>query len=165
LSFSREVSVAEGEEKRIDVAFTRVPVSTKAAQPPPVVPPPADTGGVGTDASGPGSRWSTLGWIAVGVGGAALVGATASLIVRQGAINDINASCPDHRDCPRQLESSQNTARTFGTVGTVLGIAGGAMAVTGVVLLLQPRGEARSKVAVAPFVTYGAIGAAGTVAW
>ena len=166
LSFSREVSVAEGEEKRIDVAFTRVPLSTKAAQPPPVVPPRADTGGVGTEASsGPGSRWSTLGWIGVGVGGAALVGATASLIVRQGAINDINASCPDHRDCPRQLESSQNTARTFGTVGTVLGIAGGAVAVTGVVLLLQPRGDARAKVAVAPFVTYGAIGAAGTFAW
>jgi hypothetical protein len=167
LSFSREVSVAEGEEKRIDVAFTRVPLSTKAAQPPPVVPPPADTGGgIGTDASsGSGSRWPTLGWISVGVGGAALVGATASLIVRQGAINDINASCPNHRDCPRQLESSQSTARTFGTVGNVLGIAGGAMAVTGVVLLLQPRGEARSKVAVAPFVTYGAIGAAGTLAW
>jgi len=164
LSFSRDVSVVEGEEKRIDVAFTRVPLSPKSGEPPPAAPAPSDSGGVGTDASpAPSTRW--LGWVAVGVGGAALVGASASLIVRQGAINDINSGCPTHRDCPRQLESSQDTARTFGTVGTILGIAGGATAITGVVLLLQSRGQARSKVAVAPFVTYGAIGAAGMVAW
>jgi hypothetical protein len=85
--------------------------------------------------------------------------------VRQGAINDINASCPTHRDCVRQLESSQNTARTFGTVGTVLVIAGGATAVAGVVMLLQSRSESRSKVAVAPFVSPGGIGATGAVEW
>jgi hypothetical protein len=171
LAFSREIEIAEREEKRIEVVFGPVPVASA----PPVAPAPGapragefSSRGIGSDsdASNSGHRGSTLGWVAVGVGGAALVGASASVLVRQGAINDIEQSCPTHENCPRSLESSQSTARTFGALGVVLAVFGGASVVTGVVLLLQPHSEpASTKVAVAPWVTASGAGATGALSW
>ena len=168
LTFSREIAIAEREEKRIDVVFGPVaPVPGASA---PLVAPgaPEASTGAGSDsgASNSGHRGSTLGWVAVGVGGAALVGATASLLVRQSAIDDIEQACPTHENCPRRLESSQSTARTFGALGAVLAVVGGASVATGVVLLLQPRSEpASAKVAVAPWMTASGAGATGVLSW
>jgi hypothetical protein len=170
LAFSREIEIAEREEKRIEVVFGPVPVASA----PPLAPLGApgasefSSRGVGSDsdASNSGHWGSTLGWVAVGVGGAALVGASVSVLVRQGAINDIDQACPTHENCPRSLESSQSTARTFGALGAVLAVFGGASVVTGVVLLLQPHSEpASTKVAVAPWVTASGAGATGALSW
>jgi hypothetical protein len=176
LVFSRDVLVAEREERRIDVVLSRVspPAAPAPASAGPVAPlasPPEASSGKGVAAdstSGNTShdRWNTLGWVAVGVGGAALVGASASALVRQGAISDIDEACPGYRNCDRSLESSQSTARTFGALTAVLGVLGVASVATGVFIVVQPRPEpARPQVALVPWMTAGGTGATGSVSW
>jgi hypothetical protein len=171
LFFSQEVTIAEREEKRVDVVFTRVPTSSSPSPSyavpatAPIESPPK----VRSDAesrSGGFFRSPTVGWVAVGVGGAALAGAAVSFLVRQNALNEIESECSTHENCPRHLESSQSTARTFGALTVALGIVGGASAVTGVVILAQPRREsASSKIGVAPWMTASGAGATGVMSW
>jgi hypothetical protein len=166
LFFSQEFSIAEREEKRIEVVFAPAP---GAASPSPF-PAPAPEAAPAPVAQEPASsssffRSPTAGWATVGVGGALLVGASVSILVRQGALNDIDTECPTHQDCPRTLESSQSTARTFGALGVAFGILGGASVVTGVIILAQPHHEAAASIGVAPWMTAGGAGATGTVSW
>jgi hypothetical protein len=64
------------------------------------------------------------------------------------------------------LESSQSTARTYGALGTVLGIAGVAGVGAGVVLLLQPRSPApAAQIAVAPWAFASGAGLSGAATW
>jgi hypothetical protein len=167
LSFSREVSIAEREEKRVDVIFSPAPLAAATGSFAARGEPPPANGPVPDAPSNRGPRqWSTLGWVAVGIGGAAVVGAGASALVRKGAIDDIDSTCPGHQDCPLGLESSQSKARTFGALAAVLGVFGGASVVTGVVLLMQPRRDVASgTVALTPWVTATGAGAAGAVSW
>jgi hypothetical protein len=168
LAFARDVSLAEREEKRVEVVFTRAPASYPSlALAAPVTPPvpavdapaPAGTDGASDDASR--ARLSTWGWVAVGV-----LGASASFFVRQGAIDDIEEACPTHQNCPRRLEAAQGTARTFGTLGAILGVFGGASVATGVVLLVRPRAEpSQAKIGLMPWMTANGAGASGAVSW
>jgi hypothetical protein len=166
VAFSQEVSIAEGEEKRVDVVFSPVagepsaspfplaPTEKAASSAPPEVP-------KGNVSSSP-----TFGWIAVGVGGAAIAGASVSLLVRQGALSDIDSECPSHQNCPRHLESSQSKARTFGALGVVLGVVGCASAATGVVLLARGKeGPTSATLRLEPWTTARGAGAAGTLSW
>jgi hypothetical protein len=160
--FSREVSLAESEEVRIEVVF-----SPARAESDPSAPGSAGIAAV-SDAAGTRSRdgWSTLGWVAVGVGGAAVVGAGVTALIRQDAINDIQSICPRHQDCPRSLETTQSKARTFGALSAALGIFGGASVITGVVLLMQPHHDGpTAKLAFSPWVTGTGAGAVGAVSW
>jgi hypothetical protein len=167
LVFSHELAIAEREEKRIEVVFTpapgsasRSPFPTSPAEVAPSAPPSADSGSRGF------FRSPTVGWVAVGVGGAALIGASVSILVRQDALNQIETECSTHQNCPRHLESTQSTARTFGALSIALGIVGTASAVTGVVILAQPRNaSAPAKVGVAPWMTVGGAGATGVMSW
>src|SRR5262249_6477543 len=126
LAFSQELSIAEREEKRIDVVFTRAPAYSNPApfraSPLPssstVAAPIGDAGA----RSGGFFRSPTVGWVAVGVGGASLVGASISFLVRRDALNDIETECPTHQNCPRHLESAQSKARTFGALSVALGV-------------------------------------------
>jgi hypothetical protein len=172
LSFSRDVSVGEGEEKRIEVVLTPVagveaPPDAVTATPPATLPPAAQapaSDNAGEAAVAP-SGAPTLGWVALGVGGAALAGAGITAIVRQGALNDIEDLCPTHQNCPRSLESDQSRARTFGALSVVFAVVGVASATTGAVLLLQPRSSTAPKVAVRPWWGPAGVGAAGTLSW
>jgi hypothetical protein len=166
LVFTQAFDIAEREERRIEVVFAPAPGSASAspfpASPPdaaPNAPPPEPT-------SSSLFRSPTVGWAAVGVGGAMLVGASVSILVRQNALNDIESECSTHQDCPRHLESSQSKARTFGALAVALGIVGGASVVTGVVILAQPRHEgAPAKIGLTPWMTASGAGATGAVSW
>lgn len=95
----------------------------------------------GGDTDKPHKRDATLGIIAIG-GGAllALVGG-AFLIAREGAIDDINATCPN-RLCPLgkrdEVEGDKDDAELFGPLGVGLGVVGVAAIGVGVYLLLRP---------------------------
>jgi hypothetical protein len=166
LAFSKEVTIAEREEKRIEVVFAPLSPSTS---PSPFPSPPAEAtprASVSRDTESDGLfRSPTVGWVAVGVGGAALIGTAVSILVRQDALNTIETECSTHQNCPRHLESSQSTARTFGALGVALGIVGTASIATGVVILAQPRRESPASVAFAPWMTPGGAGATGVMKW
>ena len=55
--------------------------------------------------------------------------------MRLDSIKTIDNACPNHQDCSRTLESSQDKARTFGSLAVALGAGGGALLVTGIVLV------------------------------
>jgi hypothetical protein len=167
LVFSQEFAIAEREEKRIEVVFSPAPGSPSPSPFPASQSEVAPSNGAQEKGSVSFFRSPTVGWVAVGVGGAMLVGSSVSIIVRQDALNDIETQCPSHQNCPRHLETSQSTARTFGALGLALGILGGASVVTGVVILVQPRHEAppAATVGVVPWMTASGAGATGTVSW
>jgi hypothetical protein len=100
-------------------------------------PEPASTKPTPIDERGPTTR-RTLGWIGVGVGAAALVGAGISLGVRQAALSDLKSACPAYESapCPTSVESTVGRGATASTLVNVLGIGGGVLLVTGVVLVL-----------------------------
>lgn len=93
------------------------------------------------------SGWRTVGWVAVGLGGAAVLTSGALAIVANGKRDDFADQCPDNV-CPvgvptsvRDDVKSYNSLRTVSTVGW---IAGGALMIGGVGLLIAlPEGGGR----------------------
>jgi hypothetical protein len=78
----------------------------------------------------------TLGWVAVGVGGASLVGAAIALAVRQSALADVNAQCPGYSGCPASLQGDQSKGQTAAVLFDVLGPLGLVATGAGVALVL-----------------------------
>jgi hypothetical protein len=156
--FSQDISIGEREEKRVDVVFSADSTAALAN---------ATTGDYPvTDSAMASETSSTFAWMALGTGGVALVGASISLLVRQGAVNDIDSACPSHQGCPRSLQSSQSKASTFGTLAVVLAAFGGVSGAVGIVLLAQPRSQPSSAtVSVGPWMTSRSAGATGTISW
>jgi len=175
-AFSREVTISEKEEKRIEVAFTAVPVAAApkvvpaaAPTPPPSAAPTSSPVSANASDSGHASGGSsTLGWIAVGTGGLALVGSALTAVMRQDSIKTIDEACPNHQNCSRTLEDSQNKARTFGSLAVALGAGGGALFVTGIVLVLTSgpsSSTAATGAAVTPWVGSSGAGVLGAMSW
>src|SRR5262249_46468063 len=112
----------------------------------------------------PGGR--TFGWVAVGVGAAALAGAGVSALVRVNAVSTIDDQCPSHQDCPPSLRDTQSRAKTFGALAIVFGVVGIASTTTGVVLLSRPApASSGTALALSPWVGPGEGGATGTLRW
>lgn len=130
-------------ESRIE--FLKKQIAQKnaaAARPPPEA---LATGTVSpTSELEPRSRWKrTVGWVAIGVGGAALAtGLVFGLIARNKAndLEDANDSQQSWDDA-QQLQEDGERAETISIVGLVLG---GVAAAGGTVLLLLDRSEGRS---------------------
>jgi hypothetical protein len=171
-AFSREVTLAEKEEKRIDVAFSTVPIAaTPKVTPPSPAPSPTSassatasaTADTGTSSNGS----STLGWVAVGTGGLAIAGAAITAVMRQDSIKHIDDVCASHQNCPRSLEDSQNKARTFGALAVALGAGGGALVVTGIVLVLTSGSKQppTTGVSASPWVSATGAGVLGAMSW
>jgi len=120
------VTIAEGERKEVTLHF--------GAASPGVVPP-VSAAAAPEPASSKGSR--TLAFVALGVGGAGLVlgGVTGGLAMSKKSALDDDQNCRDGQ-CTHAVEDDVNSLRTFRTVSTIGFIAGGALAATGVVLLL-----------------------------
>ncbi len=102
----------------------------------------------------------TIGWIGVGVGAAALVGAGISLGIRQAALSDLKTACPGYETgpCPTSVQSTVGRGSTASTLVDVLGIAGGVLLVSGVVLVLvspSPHPDAKPAAALVPRVGLG----------
>ena len=122
-----KVEIPAGEARTLTLKLTvRAPVSDAP-------PPAAERGG--------SSVGRTLGWVGVGVGGALVVGSVVSLVVRQGALADLEAGCPGYATgpCPRAVESDVSRGEVASVLFPVLGLTGLAAAGTGVALLVTSR--------------------------
>jgi hypothetical protein len=145
-----ELKLAEGEKQQAVLEFT--PGAASAAPVTPAVEP-ASSPGSSTSPSGAdrgsSSTMRTLGWVAVGVGGAglALGGVTGLLALgERGNIED-SPDCDAERNVC--LASKKETVDSYQTLRLVSGIgfiAGGVLAATGVILLVTAP-DSRSEVA------------------
>lgn len=150
-----KVTLAEGAHQ--DVTLELTPVAATPTPPAPeVVAPAPDTG--------TGSSRTTLGIVALGVGGAGLIlgGVTGALaIARHGELSD---ACPNGT-CPPDQEDNLSSYHTMGTLSTIGFAVGGVGLAAGAVLILTaPRAtprEARRGAWIAPRLGLGYVGAEG----
>jgi hypothetical protein len=125
----QNVRVVEGERREVVLRFDAAAASPAPA---PAAPAPSPTG----RQAGGGSR--TLAFVALGLGGAglALGGVTGALALsKKSGLDDDTEHCRNDQ-CEYAVEDEVNSLRTFRSVSTIGFIAGGALAATGVVLLL-----------------------------
>ncbi len=143
------VVIHVGEKNRtLTAQFAGPPAASKQDQPPTqgpaagAVAEPHEETKVGPHG---GSSWHTIGWIAIGVGAASLVGSGVSLAVRQSALSDAQRLCGANFDgCPpnsSDVASDQSRGRTASTLFTVFGILGVAGVAGGIVLLATTDGH------------------------
>lgn len=117
------------------------------------------------------NRRSTLGWFAIGGGGALTVAAAILLVARHEAIADLNRACPGGLCAPgadaNGLESTRGRALVEGPVGIACGVAGVALAAAGVYLVAgaHPPASAALDAAVVPTIARGGAGLAFTGAF
>jgi hypothetical protein len=127
-----QFDAAEGEARRIPLRF--------GAEPGQAIPPPRPQGTPRPlKKSGHSSTQRTLGFVAMGAGGAGLVFGTvtgAILLAKKGDLDD-NPNCDDRGCLPSERDrvSSYNSLRTPSTIGF---IAGAALEVIGVALVVLP---------------------------
>ncbi|MCK6588836.1 MAG: tetratricopeptide repeat protein [Polyangiaceae bacterium] len=119
-----KVTLAEGQRETVTID---VP-SPSTAKPPP--PPPSGS-----------SELRTGGIIALGVGGAGLVGMAVAIAVRSSALSDIEASCPGHERCPESLRGRYETGVTASTMANVFGGIAIAGAGAGAAMLVLSQGS------------------------
>lgn len=117
------VDLTAGDQRRITMRVVRTPPTGEK----PLVPPPQER-------STPVQR--TLGWVALGVGGAALASAGVFFVVRQGALSAVDDACPARTKCDPSLQGDVDRGRFASTMVTVLGAVGVAAAGAGVALVL-----------------------------
>lgn len=163
------VNVVEGKVEQVNIEL-KVDPNYKA----PVAPPPGPgTPGVGQqqpppppppdNTPPPSSLQKTLGFVGIGVGGAALIMGAATggiALSKRGALLE---ACPDGH-CPKgsqgQNQSAIDSYNMMGTLSTVGFVAGGVLAATGVVLLVTSP-KAKTTGMVTPLVGLGYLGAQG----
>jgi hypothetical protein len=140
---AQSVSLVEGERKEVVLRFEAV-----AATPSPV--PETATAEAPTHSQGGGAR--ALAFVALGVGGAGLVlgGVTGALALsKKSSLDEDTEHCLNDQ-CEYAVEDDVKSLRAWRTVSTISFIAGGALAATGVVLLVtsgggEQKGEASSR--------------------
>jgi hypothetical protein len=129
---SETVTAVEGQKQSITLRFSKQQAAGERPDaPPPVEPKETEA----TDGSRKTRR--ALAYVALGVGGAGLVagGITGALVLRQKKELDESENCRDGK-CLRSEGDKVDAFRRLRTISTVGFIAGGALAATGVVLLL-----------------------------
>ncbi|MEQ9321407.1 MAG: tetratricopeptide repeat protein [Polyangiaceae bacterium] len=141
---AQRITLAEGARERVTLDMSGAAGTPVQPQPPthgpgpvspvppmPDEPPPADTGS--------SSVMATVGWVAIGLGGAGIVaGAIAGglAIAKKGDLDD---NCPGG-ECPPEFHGDVDSFQTTRVVSTVGLIAGGVLAAGGVVLVLTAPG-------------------------
>jgi hypothetical protein len=137
----RAVDLSAGDAKRIAL---RVVVTPDRPAEPEVATGPApqlpSTPAEDVDAQSRATK-RTVSWIAIGVGGASLIGAGISLAVRQSALDTITRQCPSHDGCDASLQSTESRGKTAATAVTVLSIVGVVGLTSGIVLLATSYGH------------------------
>jgi hypothetical protein len=142
------VDLVAGDSKHVALR-----VVVRSAPLPESSPPGNDTGppqhpGEGEAEENTGSTKRTIGWIAIGVGAASLVGAGVSLGVRQAALSDAQHDCGSGwPNCPQSssglVGSDESRGQTASTMFTVLGIVGAVGVTSGIVLLATSHGHSQ----------------------
>ena len=146
-------NLAEGERARLVLALGPMRASSSTTT---THGKSADRGARGADlGSGAASppRWPrTLGWIALGVGGGALVasGVTGLLAIQKK--HDVDTAC-DASGCDQSGVDASSAGRSLALASTLLGIGGAVVATGGVTLLLvAPKSPPRASSANAAYV-------------
>jgi len=146
----RAVDLASGDAKRVALRVVVTPdkpaePEVPGATPLPATPPPADD-----DAARARATKRTIGWTAIGVGAAGLVGAGISLGIRESALGSVNSSCPLHTECPTTLQPTVSRGQAASTAFDVLGILGIVGVGGGVVLLATSGHTQQARLVVTP---------------
>lgn len=142
------VALSAGDNPHVTIRLTGTPKSN----------------GSGTTTDGVSTR-RMLGWIALGVGGAALVGSGITFLVRQGAVGDVEDQCPTRRHCSEDLRDTVETGKTMSTLTSILLPVGIVGAGAGLALVLtsgsssNERGKSTQAVRVVP--TLGGVSLSG----
>ena len=150
----RAVDLAAGDVKRVAfrvvVTADRPPESPGTVGPrlPAATPPPAGD----DDAENARTTKRTLGWVAIGVGAAALVGAGVSLAVRQSASSTLDRQCPTHAGCDPSVQSTVSRGQAASTAFDVLGIVGLVGVGSGIVLLATSGHAPQARLVVTPML-------------
>jgi hypothetical protein len=155
--FRATIDVAEKESKKVEITLDRVPTP---AQKPDVAAPSRAAGPEGGDAEPP--RANALPFIVGGVGVASLGAGVVFLLLRQNAINTLDAECtlPPGRGCPASAESTYNQGRTYNFLTDVtLGVGVAAVGTGAVLLLTQKKSRSATAVGVAPGTAGAPLGA------
>ncbi len=134
-STTRAVELPPGGIARETVTLVAMPANDPApAQTPPsraVATTPEDR-----PSGDPGAGQRLLGWAFVGTGAALLATGGVGLVIRQGIIDDYNASCPGLGvDQPASCEDQISSANTWRTVSILTLVGGGVFAAGGAVLV------------------------------
>jgi hypothetical protein len=143
------VKLAEGDRREVLVSVGPAQVSLGA-------PPPPDTGA---------SPWRTVGFVALGVGGVALVTAVVSGVLVAHDKSVVDAGCDPSRVCSPDAADAASAGKTWLVVNTVSSIVTLAAAGAGVALVLtHPANGPSARLAPASFGA-GSAGAAVTGAF
>jgi len=155
----QSVDLVAGDAKRVELRVVVTPRTTPGPTVPPPLPViPPSTGD--DDAERARSTKRTIGWTALGVGSAALVGAAISLGIRQSALGTLNGQCSTHTECPLSLQSTVSRGQAASTAFDVLGILGLVGVGSGVALLATSGHAPQARLVVTP--TLGGASAAWT---
>jgi hypothetical protein len=153
----KEVVVSEGQALTINFELEQLP-----AEPVPAArrttPVQADQG-----SSGSSDTRKTLGFVALGVGGAGLIVGGVSGILALGKHSRLKDACPNAQ-CDANEQATLDSFHAFGAISTGGFIVGGVGVTLGAVLLLMRTGEPSQAHAprVSPFVGWGTAGLGGT---
>lgn len=156
LEATSEVSLAEGAEQSLDLHLVLDPAAAKAPEPEPAIAaPPAEPPKAPEPApvSSEPPITRTLGWVGIGTGAALIVGGgvTGFLAMQNAGALD----CPGGV-CVGNQATRLNEANTEALLSTIFFSAGGALAVTGVVLVLTSGNPAAATGAI-PHLQLGSV--------
>ena len=133
-----EVQLSPGKTVEHQFAFGAGP----AVAPVPVAPVPAEPAPQPVDegTSGGGSGLRTVGFVALGVGGAALIGGVVTGLMAKGKEDDALGQC-DGKVCATAAEEDFDSASSLAGISTALYIGGGVLAAAGVGLVVFGGGK------------------------
>jgi hypothetical protein len=135
---TKRVTLAERDAIKVDLAPVGpapapapTPTPTPAPAVAPAAPKPATPGAQSEERAS-----SPVPWILVGGGGAVAITGAVLMIVARGKLGDLDQSCPSHANCPANLESDYDSAKTLNALGIGLGAVGLVAAGVGVSMLV-----------------------------
>lgn len=133
---AEKVTLGEGAR---EVVTLKIPRAAAAAKP--VVKRPVDRGS---------STLRTAGFVSLGVGGAGLIATGIAIAVRAGALAEIDATCPSHKNCSSTLMGTRDTGVTASTLANVFGGVALAGIGAGVTLVILSRSSGEPPASEAP---------------
>jgi hypothetical protein len=130
LTVKNTVTLAEGANETVQLTLepdpnARVAPATSSS-----------TGSSATAASGGTSTQRILGYTGVGLGGALLIAGGVTGIMAIGKEKSLEENCPNKGSCDPAYQDDLDSGETLATMSTVFSIAGAAIGVGGVVLIL-----------------------------
>jgi hypothetical protein len=155
-------TVGEGESAAVSMTLEPMPTSPSAKAP---TPPTAKTtittasgAQIGADGRPRASTQRTLGFVALGIGGAGLVAGSITGLMAISRHGELQTRCPGGA-CPPEEQKTLDNYRTFSTVSTIGFIVAGAGAIGGMTLLLTSPNPREGHAQVSPFISPTSVGA------